>query len=906
MEAPLLQAKLYVPPARPEWVSRPRLVERLNAGLDRKLTLISAPAGFGKTTLLSEWAAGCGQPVAWLSLDGGDNDPARFWAYFVAALQAIPGLREVGVGGTAWTMLRSPQPPSIEAVLTALINETAAIPAAFILVLDDYHQIQARPIHDALTFLLDHMPPPMHLALATRVDPPLPIARLRGRGQLIELRQTDLRFTSDEAAAFLNQVMDLDLSAEQVAALERRTEGWITGLQLAALSMRGHDDVSGFVQAFAGSHRYVLDFLAEEVLHRQPQDVQTFLLRTSILERLTAPLCDAVTGQEDSLETLETLEQANLFIVPLDDERRWYRYHHLFAQVLRAFLQRAAGVEGVASLHLQAAQWYEAHGEVNQAFKHALAAQDFERAARLIEENWLRVGHAGQMNTILRWLASLPEAIVRARPLLSLAYAWALWLTGQMEAVEPHLDAAAAGWDRPEAAGEAGPGSAPWRAGGVALRLQLARDRGQLQEAVHLARQTLALADPDDALLHGYGHLGLASAHRDLGNYEQSRSACVRGMALMRAAGNLSSANLTAFYLYRLLQLQGRLRQAAQVVQEAMQFAHARGEAESPAYGILHVALAGLLCERGKLREAEDHLLRGLEMSRLGGHHDYLRNGAIVLARLRLAQRDPAGALEAIQEAEQLAPRGEMPLPRAELAAYKARVWIAQGNLAAAARWAEDAARRPGQDRGYTRQIEALTRARVLVARGDLDQALDQLASCRQRARESGARGWDIEIGVLTALVQDALGHRAEALAELGRALARAEPEGYVQLFADEGAPMAALLTAFLGAQSIGRPSDSVAVSRRYVRRLLHALGAAAAEQAPGTEPRPSPLIEPLTPRETEVLRLMAAGLSNRQIAEELIVAIGTVKAHLHHIYGKLGVRSRTEAAARARELHLL
>jgi LuxR family maltose regulon positive regulatory protein len=543
---------------------------------------------------------------------------------------------------------------------------------------------------------------------------------------------------------------------------------------------------------------------------------------------------------------------------------------------------------------------------VNEAFKHALAAQDLERAARLIEQNWVRVGHAGQMNTILRWLASMPEDMVRSRPMLSLGYAWALWLTGQMDAVEPHLDAAVAGWEAQEAAGVADPFHSRWRAACMALRLQLARHRGHLDEAIRFSRQTLALAAPDDALLRAYGHLGLAHAYRELGDYEQSRLASIEGMALMRTARNVSAANLAAFYLSRVLKLQGKLEQALEVVGEAMQLADVRGTAESPGSGILHVALASLLCEQNALREAEDHLLQGLDMSRLGGHHDYLRNGGIVLARLRLAQGDPTGALAAIEEAEQVTPRAEMPLPRAELAAHKARVWIAQRSLTAAARWAEDAAQRPGEDRGYTRQIEAITRARVLVAQGMLAQALDQLTVCHQVAEESGARRWAMEIGIIRALVQQAQGNRAEAMADLGHALAQAEAEGYVQVFVDEGRPMAALLIEFLRARERESSADQWGVSREYVRQLLDALDRWAAAPERAARPSPSPLVEPLTVRETEVLQLMAAGLSNRQIADELIVALGTVKAHLHHIYGKLGVRSRTEAAARARELSLL
>jgi LuxR family maltose regulon positive regulatory protein len=944
MGAPLLATKLYVPRLRRNVVARPRLLDRLDLALHRRLTLVSAPAGFGKTTLLSEWlmrrrrpvSGGDGQPsVAWLSFDAEDNELRRFLSYLTAALatvapQAVEETRN---------LLRVPRLPPAESVLTVLINGLCALPTDLVLVLDDYHVIEDKAIHNALTFLLDNLPPPVHLIISTRADPPLPLSRWRSRGMMVEIHADGLRFTQQESTAYLNEVMDLNLVPEDVTALNHRTEGWIVGLQMAALALQGKglpQDATAFVQAFSGTHHFILDYLVEEVLAQQPEEVQTFLLRTSILGRLTGPLCDAVrfgkaetpgtdgadavrfdkaetpstdgadavrfdkaetdTGTDDGQAMLEALDTANLFLVPLDDERRWYRYHHLFAEVLRARLQRAAGKEGLAPLHTRAAVWFEAHGWVGQAFKHAVAAQDLERAGRLIEENWLRMGHAGEMNTVLGWLESMPDEVVRARPMLSGAYAWVLWLTGHMDATEPYLDAADVAWEREEAAGTLDPDHVRWRAGGPALRTALARHRGHLDEAIHFARQTMDLAVEDDALLQSYGHLGLAHTYRELGDYGRSLSAYVEGMPRARAAGNIAAANIAVFYLSRVLQLQGHLQRAAETVREALQFAEARGLEQSPACGILHTALANLLCERSELQGAEEHALRGLEMARLGGHHELLRNGGIVLARLRLAQGDPAGALDAIREAEQATPRAEMPLASAELAAHKARIRLAQGDLAAAGRWAEGAAQRPGQDRGYTRQIEAVTLARVLLARGRLGQALDQLAACQRAAEESGGQGWAVEIGILRALAQEARGNRADALADLESALVHAEPEGIMQVFLDEGVPMAALL----------RRGASLGIAPAHIDRLLDAHVKAAPQAEPLAVPSPSLLVEPLTEREGEVLRLMAAGLSNREIADELVLAMGTVKAHLHNIYGKLGVRSRVQAAARARELQLL
>ena len=434
MSTPILATKLYIPRLRPNVVSRPRLIERLNEGLHRNLILISAPAGFGKTTLVSEWVAGCDRPVAWLSLDEGDNDPTRFLTYLVAALQTIAPNIGVGVLGA----LQSPQPPPTEAILTALLNEITAIPDNFVLVLDDYHVLDAKPIDHALTFLSSICHHSMHLVIATREDPQLPLARLRARGQLTELRAADLRFTASEAAEFLNQVMGLGLSAADIAALEDRTEGWIAGLQLAALSLQGRQDVPGFIRAFAGDHRYIVDYLVEEVLQRQPEPVRSFLLQTSILDRLHGPLCDAVTGQEEGNARLEALERGNFFVVPLDDKRHWYRYHHLFAEVLSAHLM-AEQPDQVATLHRRASEWYEQNGLAADAIRHALAAEDFERAADLIELAVPAMRRSRQEATVLGWLKALPDELVHCRPVLSVGYAWALLAVGELEAVEARL-----------------------------------------------------------------------------------------------------------------------------------------------------------------------------------------------------------------------------------------------------------------------------------------------------------------------------------------------------------------------------------------------------------------------------------------------------------------------------------
>src|SRR6266568_2148640 len=537
---PILATKLYLPPLRPHVVSRPRLIERLNEGLHRNLTLISAPAGFGKTTLVSEWLAGGSQPVAWLSLDEGENDPARFLTYLIAALQTIAAKIGEGVLGG----LQSPQPPPPEAILTTLLNDLTTIKDHFVLVLDDYHVIDAKPIDQVLTFLLNHLPPHMHLVIATREDPQLPLARLRARDRLTELRAVDLRFTPSEAAEFLNQVMGLTLSAQDIAALERRTEGWIAGLQLAAISLQGHEDAAGFITSFTGSHHFVLDYLVEEVLGQQDARVQTFLLRTSILERLCGPLCDAVVldPSTSGQATLEYLERANLFIIPLDNERRWYRYHHLFADLLRQRLHQsfasspADAQSHVNELHIRASQWYEDHSLAIEAFHHAVAADDVERAERLIEGKGMPLQFRGAMISVLNWLASLPTTILDARPSLWVTYASALTMSGQpISSVEEKLQAAEA------ALQEAEPDDKTRDLVGhiAAIRAMLAVPANQVETIIAQSRRALEYLHPNNLPVRATAHWTLGYAYQLQGDRAAARGAYTDVISLSQASGNI-------------------------------------------------------------------------------------------------------------------------------------------------------------------------------------------------------------------------------------------------------------------------------------------------------------------------------------------------------------------------------
>jgi LuxR family transcriptional regulator, maltose regulon positive regulatory protein len=901
---PLVSTKLRPTQARPKLVARPRLTATLEREPGRRLTLISAPAGFGKTTLLVEWledrAAG-ERPAAWVSLDESDNDPARFLSYLVAALRTV---RE-GIGEGVLAALRSPQPPRIDALTGALINEIAAFPDEIDVILDDYHLIDSEAVHGTVSFLLEHSPPNMHLVISGRVNPPLPISRLRARGQMAELGAADLAFTSQEAAAFLNGMMGLGLSAEDVAALERRTEGWIAGLQLAALSMRDRKDVTGFVRVFSGSHRDVLDYLAEEVLARQPERVREFLLETSLLDHLSGALCDALTGRSDGQEMLERLERENLFVVALDDERGWYRYHHLFADFLRSRLERESP-EHIPELHRRAAAWYEENGWVSEAVGHALSAEDHERAADLVErvvgEMWFR----GEVLTLLGWLEALPESAKRHRPRLLLEHATALMWVGRLEGVELLVGEAERIVEAvAEGSGEGPPSSAEdihrrYLLGyAAATRAWHANLLGNPQSGIEFARRALALL-PDDPRPRTFAAFSLAAAYSFAGDFEAASEEFAETAELGLRAGH-DYLTLEAMGYHAELQMaRGHLREADDILRRALRFATERGDDSLPASGEVHVAMGELLYEWDDLDSAEDMLVEGMRLAERTGQIGSLVDGYVSLSRLKLAQGDTAGALEAAREAERLALSAGVGQFIVEAAAWKSRQHLAQGELAAATSdWERVSA--GDNDPVFVREIAQIARARLLVARGEHDEALEMLARMREAAEATGKTGNAIEILALEALTLRAQGEKERAVSTLARALALAEPEGYVRTFADEGPPMAALLSEVLEAQQRGRLAPDVPAY--YLRKLSVALERDASSAA---APADAELREPLSERELEVLTLLAAGKSNRQIARELYVALSTVKTHVKNVYGKLNVRNRTQAASRARELGLL
>ena len=907
----LLATKLHVPRPRPDLVPRPRLAERLDEGLARGLILICAPAGYGKTVLLADWARRGQQPVAWLSLDVGDNDPARFWRHGVAALdQARPGL-----AGRVGPLFGPPAPSSYEGLVTALINELAAEPDAgqALLVLDDYHLIDSETVHTSLGFLLEHRPPGLRLVLASRSDPPLALARLRGRGRLAELRAAELRFTADEAAALLRQTAagtGAALPDTAVAALAARTEGWAAGLQLAALSLLGQPDAARFVAEFTGSHRYVLDFLTEEVLEHQSEQVRTFLLQTSVLERLSGPLCDAVTGRPGGQELLEQVERAGLFLVPLDEVRGWWRYHHLFADLLRVRLQEEQ--PGLAArLHRNAAAWYAERGLADDAIRHAVAAGEMTWAARLIEQDFDMVYNVrGEGATIQRWFSALPADLVQSRPRLLLVQALLMATSGRLDAVDALLDAA-------ERAG-AGAVDEPFeptvgRAASMLVnipayiavdRSYLAQLRGDAEGTAAFAAQALAMIGEGERLLDSVARWQLAIAAWLDGRLAEAERALVDGIAGLHAAGLLAVAASSVYELWQVQRARGRLDAAVQACQRVLEVTVVPGRPSPAAAGPAYVVLGEVAYERNEIDVALQHVTEGIALCRQWVFTTQLAAGLVTLAWIRQAAGDPAGALDAIGEAMRVAPGPPglfNPVP-----AQRARLLLAQGDLAAAAHWTKECGLDADDEPDYSQEPGQLVLARVLLAQGLPGQALALLDRLHAAAAAQDRIGSVIEAGALRALALAASGEESRAVAALADALTLACLQGHVRIFVDEGKPMAALLGRLITAQRAGQAASEAPLG--CLARLRRAFDSGPTMPTPGrlaTGVVPG-LVEALTERELEVLAMLAAGRSNQAVATELVVTIDTVKKHVSHILDKLGTANRTEAVARARELGLI
>jgi len=909
----LLATKLHVPGPQPGFVPRPRLAEALGEGLARGRVLVCAPAGSGKTALLADWARGGGRPVAWLGLDGGDSDPVRFWRYAVAALDRV----RPGLAGRVGPIPAPSAPSSFEGLVTALINELAADdgPDEVLLVLDDYHLVDSGTVHELVAFLLENLPPGLRVVVSGRADPPLPLARLRARGQLAELRAADLRFTPEEATALLGETAGPGLPGEAVAALVARTEGWAAGLQLAGLSLRGRADAAGFVAAFSGSHRFVLDYLADDVLADQPGQVRAFLLETSVLERLTGELCDAVTGRAGSQAMLEQVERAGLFVVPLDEVRGWWRYHHLFADLLRARLQ-AEQPGRVRALHRAAAAWCEEHDLADDAVRHALAAEDTAWAARLVERHVEALLGRSEGVTLRRWLSALSAQAVRDRPRLCLAQAYSAAMGFQLEALEALLDDAdrafAVSGDEPYEPSLGPPHGdsvlANVPAGIAFLRASLARLRGEAAVAAEYNQQALAQLDENDWLMRLFVRWNQAAADWLGGRLESAERSLAEVLAQRQAAGAGFFAGFlpmrVCYDLGEVQRAQGNLDAAQATYRQAL--AETGESSQTATTGPAHVGLAQVLYERDELTAALDHAIRGVALCRQLTFTQSLATGLAVVARIRHAQGDAAGALAAMGEAGQAGLSPQVVNLLNPVPSQRARLLLAQGDVRAAGQWTVAAGLRPDDEPDYSREPGYLVLARVLLAQDRSGQALELLDRLHALAAGQGRAGSVIEIGALRALALAACGDHASALGVLTEALTLGCRYGYVRVFADEGAPMRALL-AELPAARPGQPHAARGIGPGHLAPLARACGqtdtAPPGSRAAGAA---AGLIEPLTGRELEVLRLIAAGKSNQRIAHDLVVALDTVKKHVTHVLGKLGAANRTEAVARARQLGLI
>jgi LuxR family transcriptional regulator, maltose regulon positive regulatory protein len=894
MATPVLETKLHAPRVRHGLVDRRRLNDVMRRGAATKLTLVSAPPGFGKTTLVGDWLAsrGPGTAAAWLSLDASDSDRATFLAYLVAALRsAVPGIGDLSVAALEAT------PPRFDVAIQAILNELAAVPEEVALVLDDLHVIDSPEVVDDLTFLLDHLPRTVHIVITTRADPPLPLSRMRARGELVEVRAADLRFTPEEAAAFLNESMDLALNLDDVAALEARTEGWVAGLQLAALSLRGRRDATSFIADFAGDDRYIVDYLGDEVLARQTEAVRGFLLDTAVLDRLTGPLCDAVTGRDDGGRMLEALDRANLFLVALDDRRHWYRYHHLFADVLRTRLLDERP-DDVLTLHRRASEWFERHGEQPEAIRHALAGGDFGRAADWIELAHPALGRARGEVTLRGWLDALPYGLFEDRPVLAAAYAGVLMQMGEIDRVEPLLRAAERALAAIDSAVVVDRERLSHLPGQLAMyRAALSRIEGDLAATMTHARQALELADPRDPLGRGGPQALLGLATWETGDLDGAYRWFGDGMASLEQSGFIADVVGGAVTLADIRIAQGRLSDAMRIYERGL--ALATGQDGPPLRGAadMHVGISAVLRERNQLEAAAQHLAASRELGDENGLPKNPGRWRIAAARLRQAVGDVEGALQLLDEA-QLHFFSDMSPDIQPIAALKARLWIAQGRLADARAWAGERSLAPDDELSYVREFEHATLARLMLAeavRDAADETLGAVIDLTKRMEEAalagGRYGPAIDILVVQALALRARGDLVAALATLKRSIALAEPEGYVRVFLDVGAPMTALL----------RDAAKREPSGSYVAMLRAASTTAPPSMSPAQQ-----LVEPLSERELEILRLLATQLSGPEIASHLVVSLNTVRTHTRNVFAKLGVNSRRAAVHRAEELHLL
>ncbi|HSM71615.1 MAG TPA: LuxR C-terminal-related transcriptional regulator [Anaerolineales bacterium] len=891
----LLTTKLYIPQLSVDLVPRPRLYERLDECLTRKLTLVSASAGFGKSTLLASWLFERDQPAAWLSLDQGDNDPVRFWTYLIAAIQTI----HQETGEEARQIVSMPQLRNNELVAISLINDISQLPHDLIVVLDDYHLIEAEQVHAGLSYLLEHQPPNLHFILSTRVDPSISLARLRAHSQLIEIRAEDLQFSTEEAATLLNEKMGLNLRPEHIEALNKHIENWIVGLQLAALSLKGQSSYDTFIEEFTGGHQFILDYLIEEVLVRLPDKQRGLMLRTSILERFCGNLCRAVTGDPASGHILDEIRKSNLFLIPLDTHGRWFRYHHLFAEVLYALLEQDHPDE-IEALHLKAAAWFESEGHPSEAVDHALRSGNMFQAREMFIKHWMPFLHRGEVATVLRWLEALPDEMKAEDPSLALAHCWALFLSWQNSEIGLHLERASNAYERLSSEGSLSSTQQNQIAAQLAMmRSVLARDRGDHASSVTHVEEATRLMPQD--MVEGVGTAWnmLSAARAGAGDFEGAIQAYERGIALSHAEGNLIGAYGCTYGQVMYMLVQGRLNEADGLCRSSIDRAIREGHGDFPATGWLHIAMARVKLERGRLDEAEVHLRDGLRIARPGGFSEAVRSGRYLRAHLAAARGDLDAATDIFQDTARVVNAMAEPYLIGELNGQWVALCLKAGDL--------DAAREKLQilkEKSMATQHANLLLwwrslfPRLLCAEERFDEALTALDESIRRARAANSNGELIRLLALQALALDALGDRMPARSALREALTLGAPDGYIWRWLDVSGPRLESLL-----RDLRDEHNTPQAFHPYLDSLLDACRSAFWES---TQPQPGVLPDTLTLRELEIMRLICKGYSNSKIASELVVTINTIKKHTSNIYGKLGVSSRTQAIARARELNLL